>query len=68
MDHEYEIESVPDWDVIVDQIVEHIGSREECSFVDDDCEIWEVQRTEEGNLVALCMSRNALLKISRSEW
>jgi hypothetical protein len=61
----YELEELPDWDDIVDQIVEQLGDREECSFIDDDLQTWEVKRSEKnrGQVVAICISRRALLRI-----
>jgi hypothetical protein len=67
-EHEFEVESVPDWEEIVDGIVVLMGEREECTFVDDDLEIWEVQRSEEGDIMALCLGKNAMLRIKRSEF
>ena len=72
MDYEgiesYENESSgeePDWGSIVDDILEMIDGREKFSFIDEDCDTWEVVAKGDGYL-AMCLQKNALLRIQPS--
>lgn len=52
-----------DIDTAVDQMVELLGERKSCTFIDDGGETWEVKVSSNGLAFALCPSREAFLCI-----
>ena len=62
---EFNIESYDDMHDMVEQMIMLLGDRESCTFVDDDCNTWEVKQVIDGTYLAACLSKNSLLKIKR---
>ncbi len=61
----FDIESYGDMHDMVEQMIMLLGDRDSCTFVDDECETWEVKQLTDGTYVAASLSKNSLLKIKR---
>jgi len=49
------------------QIMDHLGDRDSCVFVDDDCETWEVRRISFNSAMAISLARNSIVRIKKRQ-
>ena len=49
------------------QIMDHLGDRDSCVFVDDDCETWEVRRIGINSAMAISLAHNSIVRIKKRQ-